>query len=582
MSPIRPSPFAAVHEPRSGDGPHDTGFVALITTDPGGFDRVQGPPRRKEDHGQGAADLLGAAHAAHPGLPEPAAGVGSAEGSVHGAGDARPLGTGAAGTASDAAAPPATTRAALPTTTPPSGPTPSGHGSISTPPGKVTPGSGAPPRPTASVPHGGSRTRARSTLPPGMTRSGTPYPSQRSTWNPSGTSAPSRAVAPQPPGGRLPSKPGTAEPPSPPPTLSAARPGGTSRPDLTTAAPDLGDLGAFGHVGTPITPERRAAVYAETAAATAAGELPSVRAPVSDEPSWRPPAGARDLGTIDGPLLEAGALPPNPRPNPVNVLSTPLVAYERQRRPVPVTFGAALDGPDALSDAPIDAALRATATDGAVIPTAAAAPDAAAHPHAHHHGKDRGRHRDPDPAPVADAGPAQATEPAPDDTVAIGTEDPTAPTGAVQGSDAHPRGSAGSAPAAPRAAAPVVDPDADAALTQLAAAAAPTAKSDAVKVQLDRDLAVQVTTRGHRVDVAVTGTTTAVDPLRALGPELDASLAAGGFSLGSFTAGEDRASADPGGADSGEPRGDASTTGGAPERAGGSRPLGRSRFGRYA
>jgi hypothetical protein len=58
------------------------------------------------------------------------------------------------------------------------------------------------------------------------------------------------------------------------------------------------------------------------------------------------------------------------------------------------------------------------------------------------------------------------------------------------------------------------------------------------RIQIDRDLALEVTTDAQGVKVLLEGTVDAVEPLRDLGPELESALAHSGFSLDGFEARE--------------------------------------------
>ena len=92
-----------------------------------------------------------------------------------------------------------------------------------------------------------------------------------------------------------------------------------------------------------------------------------------------------------------------------------------------------------------------------------------------------------------------------------------------------------SAARAPREA-PTAHEPSRAPVTHPEAAPDPRASGDHhVRVRLADDLAVDVTTSGHRVHVAVDGSAEAVAPMRHLGPELEAELARSGFSLAGFS-----------------------------------------------
>lgn len=73
----------------------------------------------------------------------------------------------------------------------------------------------------------------------------------------------------------------------------------------------------------------------------------------------------------------------------------------------------------------------------------------------------------------------------------------------------------------------------------------PASGSDDVRIRIDADLSVRVARHGDTVDVTLSGTQETVRPLLGIGPELDASLAGSGFSLGNFGSGDDRGPAPP-------------------------------------
>jgi hypothetical protein len=57
-----------------------------------------------------------------------------------------------------------------------------------------------------------------------------------------------------------------------------------------------------------------------------------------------------------------------------------------------------------------------------------------------------------------------------------------------------------------------------------------------IRVELDSDLAVEVSTDGQGIEVVVEGSKDAIDPLRDLGPEMENALAQSGFSHDGFHA----------------------------------------------
>jgi hypothetical protein len=109
----------------------------------------------------------------------------------------------------------------------------------------------------------------------------------------------------------------------------------------------------------------------------------------------------------------------------------------------------------------------------------------------------------------------------------------------------------------------------------------PAAMRDHTRVRVDRDLQLDVVTHGHSVDVSLTGTAAAIDPLRTLGPELDASLVASGFALGQFSAQGDGAGTGDAPPDGEQPPAEPRATPAAP-RSPGNAGRGRWRLNRYA
>lgn len=73
----------------------------------------------------------------------------------------------------------------------------------------------------------------------------------------------------------------------------------------------------------------------------------------------------------------------------------------------------------------------------------------------------------------------------------------------------------------------------------------PPTLSTHTRVHLDAELSVDVSATGNKVDVALHGSPSALDPLRSLGPDIDSTLASSGFSLGRFLAHDEGASEDP-------------------------------------
>jgi hypothetical protein len=68
----------------------------------------------------------------------------------------------------------------------------------------------------------------------------------------------------------------------------------------------------------------------------------------------------------------------------------------------------------------------------------------------------------------------------------------------------------------------------------------PAIEREQVRIRLDAQLAVEITTRGRHVDVLISGSLPAVEPLKDLGPELGSQLMRDGYSLDDFQAhGED-------------------------------------------
>lgn len=64
----------------------------------------------------------------------------------------------------------------------------------------------------------------------------------------------------------------------------------------------------------------------------------------------------------------------------------------------------------------------------------------------------------------------------------------------------------------------------------------PLFERDAVRIHVDKQLSVDVSAHGSRVEVTLSGLPQAIEPLRDIGPELGASLSDGGYSLDSFSA----------------------------------------------
>lgn len=67
----------------------------------------------------------------------------------------------------------------------------------------------------------------------------------------------------------------------------------------------------------------------------------------------------------------------------------------------------------------------------------------------------------------------------------------------------------------------------------------PESARDDIRIRIDADLSVHLLRHGNTVDVRLTGNPDAVAPLLGIGPELDASLAGGGFDLGHFGSGDE-------------------------------------------
>ncbi|MEQ1504716.1 MAG: hypothetical protein ABMB14_20930, partial [Myxococcota bacterium] len=358
------------------------------------------------------------------------------------------------------------------------------------------------------------------------------------------------------------------------------------------------------------------------------------RAPASDGPTGRTPPGLRDLGLSDGPRPEAGAASLSPALAALSALSTGPGAPSRRAMPTippgwtPLAPDRAFDPPDtftpdlALTPEPSEfrvapwhprradevplvdpveslfppdrydddddvAVARHPSPHDAplapeVHPEVADQVDRAAHADARsnldHADRDGHRDRDAtgdaptdavaaDTVPAGDPGDPEATSRDPGAPAPAADLDPrpthAGPAGPL-GPDASPRAVA----EARRAEAPPPIPD-----DPLPSPAV----TDQVRIRLDRELSVDVHTRGHRVDVTVRGTDPAVEPLKGIGPELDASLVASGFSLGSFSARGDQAPPQPDRDDDGAPAVQ-STSG--PDDAAPAPP--RWRVGRYA
>lgn len=67
----------------------------------------------------------------------------------------------------------------------------------------------------------------------------------------------------------------------------------------------------------------------------------------------------------------------------------------------------------------------------------------------------------------------------------------------------------------------------------------PSMERDHVRIHLDKQLSIEMTTRGQHVEVTLSGTAAAITPLKDIGPELGASLEQGGYSLDGFEAREE-------------------------------------------
>jgi hypothetical protein len=67
----------------------------------------------------------------------------------------------------------------------------------------------------------------------------------------------------------------------------------------------------------------------------------------------------------------------------------------------------------------------------------------------------------------------------------------------------------------------------------------PAFERESVRIRVDSQLAVEVTTRGRHVDVLISGSAPAIEPLKHLGPELGSQLLQDGYSLDDFEARDD-------------------------------------------
>ncbi|MEZ4242109.1 MAG: hypothetical protein R3F59_39330, partial [Myxococcota bacterium] len=340
------------------------------------------------------------------------------------------------------------------------------------------------------VPHGRSA-RARNTLPPGFARA-TPMPAQRGAWVPGDAAALSGDGPVEGPAVDLDvdasadvdGAPQLLQRPEPPGPRRIPRPGTaeppTAPPPRRAPAPGTGgpNLPRLGPMATPISPEHRTARYAQTAAETDVGVDPF------DRLSTPLPAGR-------GAELDPARF------------VTPFLAYERQQAPARHAR--------AVGAAPTSDPAASVASTAERVPPEA---DRAAEPDSPH---------GPPVDAVSHAEVTQDAAEAPVDAV-VSPADP----GGLAPPSREPAEAA-------RAAAPSVPDVPDA--PEVPELPTPHAHlAEKVRVQVDADLAVEVSTRGHRVDVHLSGAHEAVAPLRDLGPELDASLVASGFQLGSFGA----------------------------------------------
>jgi hypothetical protein len=390
---------------------------------------------------------------------------------------------------------------------------------------------GVPTAPAAPVPHG--RARARGTFPPGLARS-TPPPAQRTGWSPGAEPPQGAAVDP-------------ARAPEGDVHLLGRFELGAGRATAAPGSPGRVGPQQLGPMATPITAERRAARYAQTAVATAEGPVDTL-----------------------GPSTPALARPPLPAlgravdaVDPARFI-TPFAAYERQQGSRTLDPARAPDRGPAALDLPVppEASDPPTAEYAPPGSTAASRPSGAS---------------DADPEPDTSHGSSVAA--VPPSEVPQGAAD--APVDAAVTPAADPGGVA--PPASERSRAPSREalgpapaPDGDFEAHPVPASGGARAEvGERVRVQIDRDLAVEVSTRGQRVDVTVTGSPEAVQPLRDLGPELDAGLLASGFQLGSFEAEAEQQQPERERSERPEPeRARPSERPPAPSR--------RSRFGRYA
>lgn len=127
-----------------------------------------------------------------------------------------------------------------------------------------------------------------------------------------------------------------------------------------------------------------------------------------------------------------------------------------------------------------------------------------------------------------------------------------------------------SAPERPRAQAPseVAVP-----LAELAEAPLPPAvEREQVRILLDRQLSVEVSTQGNRVEVTLSGSAMALEPLKAIAPELGASLRQDGYQLEHFAARDE--------GQGGQPFGEGAREQGREGSSGGSQRAGKAGAGR--